>query len=203
MRTGASPFLPMSTPRSADVVLYLDLDGVVHHEQVLWHPHKGIYMSPYEAPGRSLFEWVPILEAALDPYPSVALVLSSTWCIRPGYSATLKRLPPSLRSRFIGGTYHKRVHGTDPWNLAMFRGMPRGEQVLEDALRRKPRQWLALDDDLEGWPEACRENLIACEGTTGLSDREVQRELGEKLQRCHEELLRVQSDIAQPSISAS
>ena len=188
LRTGASPFLPMSTPRSADVVLYLDLDGVVHHEQVLWHPHKGIYMSPYEAPGRSLFEWVPILEAALDPYPSVALVLSSTWCIRPGYSATLKRLPPSLRSRFIGGTYHKRVHGTDPWNLAMFRGMPRGEQVLEDALRRKPRQWLALDDDLEGWPEACRENLIACEGTTGLSDGEVQRELGEKLQRCHEAL---------------
>lgn len=188
MRTGASPFLPMSTPRSADVVLYLDLDGVVHHEQVLWHPHKGIYMSPYEAPGRSLFEWVPILEAALDPYPSVALVLSSTWCIRPGYSATLKRLPPSLRSRFIGGTYHKRVHGTDPWNLAMFRGMPRGEQVLEDAMRRKPRQWLALDDDLEGWPEACRENLIACEGTTGLSDGEVQRELGEKLQRCHEAL---------------
>ena len=188
MRTGSSPFLPMSTPRSADVVLYLDLDGVVHHEQVLWHPHKGIYMSPYEAPGRSLFEWVPILEAALDPYPSVALVLSSTWCIRPGYSATLKRLPPSLRSRFIGGTYHKRVHGTDPWNLAMFRGMPRGEQVLEDALRRKPRQWLALDDDLEGWPEACRENLIACEGTTGLSDGEVQRELGEKLQRCHEAL---------------
>jgi hypothetical protein len=178
----------MSTPRSADVVLYLDLDGVVHHEQVLWHPHKGIYMSPYEAPGRSLFEWVPILEAALDPYPSVALVLSSTWCIRPGYSATLKRLPLSLRSRFIGGTYHKRVHGADPWNLAMFRGMPRGEQVLEDALRRKPRQWLALDDDLEGWPEACRENLIACEGTTGLSDGEVQRELGEKLQRCHEAL---------------
>ena len=52
----------MSTPRSADVVLYLDLDGVAHHEQVLWHPHKGIYMSPYEAPGRSLFEWVPILK---------------------------------------------------------------------------------------------------------------------------------------------
>lgn len=47
------------------------------------------------------------------------------------------------------------------------------------------------------------ENLIACDGTTGLSDVEVQRELGEKLQRCLEELLRVQSDIAQPSISAS
>ena len=37
-----SPYLPASTPRSADVVLYLDLDGVVHHEKVLWHPRKGI-----------------------------------------------------------------------------------------------------------------------------------------------------------------
>ncbi len=179
------PYLPASTPRSADVVLYLDLDGVVHHEKVLWHPRKGIYMSPYEAAGHSLFEWIPILEAVLEPYPTVALVLSSTWCIRPGYSATLKRLPAYLRARFIGGTYHNRVHGVDPWNLSMFRTMPRGVQVKEDARRRKPRQWLALDDDLEGWPDSCRENLIACEGTTGLSNPVVQHELREKLRGCH------------------
>ncbi len=49
-----TPFLPASTPRSADVVLYLDLDGVVHHEKVLWHPRKGIYMSPYEAAGHTV-----------------------------------------------------------------------------------------------------------------------------------------------------
>ena len=182
--TGSSPYLPASPPRSADVVLYLDLDGVVHHEKVLWHPGKGIYISPYEAAGHTLFEWVPILEAALDPYPEVALVLSSTWCIRPGYNATLKRLPAALRSRFIGGTYHKRVHGADPWNLSMFRGTPRGEQVLEDVQRRKPRQWLALDDDVEDWPDAFRDNLIACEGTAGLSDPRVQRELEAKLLRC-------------------
>jgi len=179
------PYLPASTPRSAAVVLYLDLDGVVHHEKVLWHPRKGIYMSPYEAAGHTLFEWVPILESVLDPYPAVALVLSSTWCIRPGYSATLKRLPASLRARFIGGTYHKRVHGVDPWNLSMFRTTPRGVQVQEDAQRRKPRQWIALDDDLEGWPDSCRENLVACEGTTGLSNPVVQQELREKLRGCH------------------
>jgi hypothetical protein len=180
-----SPYLPASTPRSADVVLYLDLDGVVHHEQVLWHPRKGIYMSPTSAPGHSLFEWAPILASALEPYPAVALVLSSTWCIRPGYSDTLKRLPASLRGRFIGGTYHRRVHGLDPWTLSMFRTTPRGVQVQEDALRRKPRQWIALDDDLEDWSDACRQNLVACDGTTGLSDPAVQRELGEKLRRCH------------------
>ena len=179
-----SPYLHASTPRSADVVLYLDLDGVVHHEKVLWHPRKGIYMSPYEAVGHALFEWVPILESVLEPYPTVALVLSSTWCIRPGYSATLKRLPATLRARFIGGTYHRQVHGVDPWNLSMFRAMPRGLQVQEDALRRKPRQWIALDDDLEDWPESSRQNLVACEGSTGLSSPEVQSELREKLQRC-------------------
>ncbi|WP_287803822.1 HAD domain-containing protein [Diaphorobacter sp.] len=178
------PYLPASTPRSADVVLYLDLDGVVHHEQVLWHPRKGIYMNPLEANGHFLFEWLPILESVLQPYPTIALVLSSTWCIRPRYSATLKRLPDSLRARFIGGTYHKRVHGVDPWNLSMFRATPRGVQVQEDAQRRKPRQWIALDDDLEGWPQSCRQNLVACDGTMGLSNPEVQRELKEKLHSC-------------------
>ena len=180
-----SPYLPASTPRSADVVLYLDLDGVVHHEQVLWHPRKGIYMSPHEAAGNSLFEWIPILESVLQPYPAVALVLSSIWCIRPGYSATLRRLPASLRARFIGGTYHRRMHGVDPWNLSMFRTTPQGVQVQEDTQRRKPRQWIALDDDLEGWPDSCRQNLVACEGTTGLSNPEVQHELREKLRSCH------------------
>ena len=180
-----TPYLPASTPRSADVVLYLDLDGVVHHEKVLWHPRKGIYMSQYEAAGHSLFEWVPILESVLQPHPAVALVLSSTWCIRPGYSATLKRLPATLSARFIGGAYHKRVHGVDPWNLTMFRTTPRGVQVQEDAQRRKPQQWIALDDDLEDWPDSCRQNLVACEGTTGLSNPEVQHELREKLRSCH------------------
>ena len=179
----STTYLPASTPRSADVVLYLDLDGVVHHEAVLWHPRIGIYMSPHGAVGRTLFEWVPILEEELTPYPSVALVLSSTWCIRPGYAHTLKRLPESLRSRFIGGTYHKRIHGADPWNLASFRSTPCGMQILADVQRRKPRHWVALDDDIEDWPQSAIGNLIACEGTTGLSNPEVRHELRRKLQQ--------------------
>lgn len=176
-----APYIPASPPRSADFVLYLDLDGVVHHEAVLWHPHRGIYMSPYEAPSHALFEWLPILEEELAPYPSVALVLSSTWCIRPGYAKTLQRLPKELRARFIGGTYHKRVHGADPWTLASFRTTSRGMQILADVQRRRPRHWIALDDDIEDWPAFAIDNLVACEGTTGLSSPEVRRELRRKL----------------------
>ncbi|MEE9873705.1 MAG: HAD domain-containing protein [Delftia lacustris] len=153
MSAGSStPYIPASSPRTADVVLYLDLDGVVHHEAVLWHPRRGIYMSPYQASEHSLFEWLPLLQEELTPYPQVAIVLSSTWCIRPGYAKTLQLLPNELRARFIGGTFHKRVHGADPWLLASFRDTSRGQQILEDVTRRKPRQWVALDADIEDWP---------------------------------------------------
>lgn len=92
------------------------------------------------------------MQEELAPYPQVAIVLSSTWCIRPGYAKTLQLLPKELRARFIGGTFHKRVHGADPWLLSSFRDTSRGQQILEDVTRRKPRQWLALDDDIEDWP---------------------------------------------------
>ena len=181
MPSSQSPYIPASPPKSADVVLYLDLDGVVHHEAVLFHPKRGIYMSPSVAAVRTLFEWAPILTYILAPYPEVRLVLSSTWCVRPGYGETLKRLPPVLRQRFIGGTFHKKVHGADPWMRDSFLLTPRGAQVLADAKRRKPRHWIALDDDVEGWPEEALANLIPCDGRTGLSDLQVQRTLRERL----------------------
>ena len=166
-----------------EVVLYLDLDGVVQHEAVMWHARRGVYMSPDAGSDRTLFEWVPCLEEALAPFPPVALVLSSTWCTWPGYGKTLKRFPPELRDRFIGGTYHKRVHGADPWTKASFKAMSRGQQVYADVLRRKPKQWLALDDDIEDWPAWALDNLISCDGATGLSDLRVQAELRMKLER--------------------
>jgi hypothetical protein len=172
--------------RSADrVVLYLDLDGVVQHHAVLWHHRRGIFMCPKEAPGRRLFEWLGHLEEALAPYPDVALVLSSTWCIRPGYGKTLKYFPAQLRQRFVGGTYHKRVHGADPWASNAFKMRTRAQQILVDVARRQPSHWLALDDDIEDWPAEHRHNLVACDGTTGLSDPRVRAELAAKLADAH------------------
>lgn len=165
-----------------EVVLYLDLDGVVQHHAVMWQARRGVYMSPHAGRDRTLFEWVPVLEEALAPFPQVGLVLSSTWCTWPGYGKTLKRFPPELRERFIGGTYHKRVHGADPWAKSAFKAMSRGQQVCADVLRRKPQAWLALDDDTDDWPEWALDNLVACDGETGLSNPRVQAELQRKLQ---------------------
>jgi hypothetical protein len=62
--TFAPADLPSPRRITAGVVLYLDLDGVVQHEAVMWHGRRGIYMSNEEAPGRKLFEWLPHLEDA-------------------------------------------------------------------------------------------------------------------------------------------
>lgn len=170
------PFVPASRPKTAEVVLYVDLDGVVQHASVLFHPARGAYMSPSE-PHRKLFEWVPILLDILKPYPQVRLVLSSSWCVRPGYTRTVKKLPEELRLKFIGGTYHRRIHGRDPWTKESFMRSPRGAQVLADANRRKPKHWLALDDDVEDWPKEALENLLTVDGRFGLSDTKVQQQL--------------------------
>ena len=56
-------------------------------------------------------------------------------------------------------------------------------QILADVQRRKPRHWIALDDDIEDWPPLAISNLVACDGTTGLSDPEVRHQLRQQLRQ--------------------
>lgn len=156
------------------LVLYLDFDGVLHHENCLWHPRRGAYLV---APSNfRLFQYAGLLEQMLVPYPAVQIVLSTSWVLRYGYSATAKRLPAALRARVIGATFHSRY-----MRVAEFLKMPRGQQVLEDVMRRSPRGWLALDDNDEGWPASYAENWVQTHIHAGISERETQARLEKKI----------------------
>lgn len=48
-----------------EVVLYLDFDGVLHHENVTWHPKKGAVLHA-PLPHR-LFQHVDLLEEEIAP----------------------------------------------------------------------------------------------------------------------------------------
>lgn len=181
MTSLADPYQPAAPLAPVDVVLYVDFDGVLHHEAVRWHPRRGIYMDPVEAPGRTLFEWAAPLEAILAGFPEVSVVLSSSWCVKPGFGKALRHLSPSLRARFIGGTFHRRHHGADAWIRQSFSAAPRWKQIVDDVERRRPRAWLALDDDAGDWPDQYRDNLVVCEGTLGMSSQQVQEGLRSKL----------------------
>lgn len=162
-------------------VAYLDFDGVLHHEAVYISAKRGIYIDQSIAPGAALFEWAPILADALDPYPDIKLVLSTSWCRQPGFSRAKRRLPPELQQRVIGGTYHRRHHGADPWQRRDFAETPRAMQILADVKRRRPSAWIALDDDIDDWPGEYLTHLVACDGSRGLSSPETQRRLQDAL----------------------
>lgn len=142
------------------VVLYLDFDGVLHHEDVWWHPRRGVYVN---TPGYQLFEHVPLLEEVLAEFPEVKIVLSTSWVRYQRFSGSAKRLSPFLRERVIGATFHTRM------SRSGFENLPRGIQVLNDVARRRPRHWVALDDDVENWVPEYRDFLIPCDKVLGIS----------------------------------
>lgn len=156
-------------------ILYLDFDGVLHHEACFWHPRRGAYLvAPLEY---KLFQHAELLQELLTPYPDVQIVLSTSWVRRYGYSKTAKRLPPALRQRVVGATFHSRM------NEFRFSELPRGQQVFEDVIRRKPARWLALDDDAAGWSEGCLPNFVRTDECEGISDLRTREELINKLTR--------------------
>ena len=156
-----------------ELVLYLDYDGVLHHEDVRWHPRRGVYLN---APaGFTLFQHAPLLEALLEPYPDVRIVLSTSWVRALGYIRAVKRLPPGLQARVIGATYHSKMHER------AFAMLPRGVQVLDDVERRAPKDWLALDDDGSGWPNEHEQRLVLTDERLGLSVPGLPHTLSTKL----------------------
>lgn len=160
-------------------LLYLDFDGVLHHENCLWHPRRGAFLC---APERyTLFQNAPLLEQMLEPYPAIKIVLSTSWVLRYGCRATAKRLPPALAVRVIGATFHSRHMPADD-----FRNLPRGQQVAEDVMRRRPSYWVALDDNDEGWTPPYKQNWIQTHKYEGLNKPGVLKKLNAKLEEMHE-----------------
>ncbi len=168
------PGNPKPTKGAGGLLLYLDFDGVLHHHNVLWHPKQGAYLAA--APQYRLFQHLSLLEQLLSPYPQIRIVLSTAWARVYGCSAAAKRLQPALRNRVLGATFHSRMHEQE------FLSQSRGMQVWADVVRRKPRDWLALDDDTMDWPPWCQNKLIATHDTEGISDPGVMQHIEQRLQ---------------------
>lgn len=154
-------------------ILYLDYNGVLHDARVLRNRKRGMYLG---TPGKTFFEWMPILEDLLAPYPDVKIVLSTSWVRSLGFNDAIDELGRGLQDRVIGSTFHH------PGLLqSAFDTMSRGRQIIGDVERRKPESWFALDDDTSDWPEKYRDRLIATRGDLGLSDPLIQDQVKKML----------------------
>ncbi|MGX5652719.1 HAD domain-containing protein [Hydrogenophaga borbori] len=175
--TTAAPSGRAKVPRGyGEPVVYLDYDGVLHHENVFWDPRRGAYAGP---PGFQLFEHAELLEKLLAPYPAVRIVLSTSWVRTYGCSGSAKRLPFGLRDRVVGATFHSKMSEPD------FVAKPRGLQVTEDVMRRRPSAWMALDDVDEGWPGSVRSNVVLTDERLGIASPGIEEAIRAQLVRMH------------------
>lgn len=167
------------------VVCYLDYDGVLHPDAVARRPKRGIELL---APSHTLFEWCSILEDALQPWPSVRLVLSTSWVREVGFDRARARLTPSLSQRVVGATFHRGVHGPTRELTRLWAATPRGDQIHADLVRRRARRWFAIDDAVNEFGPSQRTWLVECDGRLGLSDEATRARLDEVLRAAHESI---------------
>jgi hypothetical protein len=157
--------------------LYLDYDGILHPADVRVtkaEPRRPRVYQGNRATDRPLLEHAALLERVLAPFPDVKIILSTSWVRVLGYEFALQQLPLALRERVIGTV----------WQGFLLEHPPRSryDAIQTDANTRGLQRWLALDDDVEGWPEEERYRLIAPNNSWyGLSQPGLAEELSEAL----------------------
>lgn len=155
-------------------VLFLDIDGVLHRGIARRSGNRVMSSGPEIA----LFEFVPVLDELLNPYPDIEVVLSSDWSLVLGTEFTRDSIPSSqLQKRIVGATVDGCTFNPLVWPV-----LTRGGQILDYVERNAPLSWLAVDDRTDGF-EAHRDRLVHCQTDVGLGDAAVVEQFRERLQR--------------------
>jgi len=148
------------------VILFLDFDGVLHPDAVYRERGRPVLRDRGE-----LFMWSGLLIDVLASHPEVRIVLSTSWAREFGFSRARRYLPPALRSRVIGATWRSAMlHDDDHRPGNWWDQAARHEQIKRWASRAAVQDWVAIDDQPEGWPDAERAKLVQTNSATGLSD---------------------------------
>ena len=147
--------LDLQSPR----VLFLDFDGVLHVPAV-YRAATGRHVNRR---ADQLFEHASFVASVLDRAPAVRVVLSTSWVPAMGLARTLACMPEELASRVIGATF---VDGMDE---EVFVERPRHAQIIEFVRARSIADWVAVDEDVEGWPPEHAERLVGCRPDTALA----------------------------------
>ncbi len=120
----------------------------------------------------------PALENLLNDFPSVRVVLSTSWVRMLGFRRAKGALPPSLQARVISATWHSAMPRAPLYGYDL---LTRYEQVKTAAGRDGYTRWIALDDDPDfSWAETDN-RLVRTDSVVGLGDPQVLIELHNRL----------------------
>ena len=134
------------------MILFLDFDGVLHHENVTvkrCSSSSRRYLKAHEArfltrdgklvKGKDMFEHADRLAAVLEPFPNVRIVISSTWREHFCPEKILQFLPATLAARVIGHTPLCDKFGGVGSRLSEILAYLEGNGLVGEP-------WIALDD---------------------------------------------------------
>lgn len=136
------------------MILFLDFDGVLHPQ------YEG-----EPTPVGEVFCHLPRFEAIMRDFPSVEIVISSTWRNQFPFEELRSRFSPDIAARIVGVT--PQIESTDRGDMQASR---EGE-ILDwlDVNKRSDTPWIALDD--AAWQfNKFRDHLVACIWYIGLTD---------------------------------
>lgn len=164
------------------IILFLDFDGVLHSDAV-YRTRNGLEL---RAEG-SLMMHAPALENLLNDFPTVRIVLSTSWVRMLGFRRAKAALSPGLQARVISATWHSAMPRAPLYGYDL---QTRYEQVKTAAGRDGYTRWIALDDDPDfSWVETDN-RLVRTDSVVGLGDPQVLIELHNRLALlCVEELI--------------
>jgi len=148
-------------------VLFLDFDGVIHRLSAYVTP-QGLVSANSSI---RLFEFAPILTTLLEPYPTVEIVLSTSWVRGFGFQYARDALPVHLRNRVSDATYDPESREAWAWPE-----IGRGIQVMRYVEMHGLTRWLAIDDENDGFEEDTP-HFIQCDPKLGLGDEATRRRI--------------------------
>ncbi|WP_321952106.1 HAD domain-containing protein [Paraburkholderia bannensis] len=121
--------------------ILLDFDGTLHVGHAAMDEHGRISLDT----GRPLFEFAPLLIELLEPYPDVAVVLTTSWLMTLSAGQVTARLPFELGRRVVGTTRHIK-----PRLSHILNGSDRTYVIACYAYGASLKHWLAIDDSVFG-----------------------------------------------------
>lgn len=162
------------------ILLFLDFDGCVHSNEVFMQRYspadalnlsaeqRRFFVSKYNllVTGENLFEHCDRLAVALEPFPEVKIVISSTWRQYFEIDALKAFLPTALAERVIGVT---------PQFFSRDSTSQRMREIGSFLESYKYPQWIALDDSqypflISDGNGRCRKNLLLLDSKEGFTD---------------------------------
>lgn len=150
------------------MILFLDFDGVLHPDAA--YLVRGL---PELRGDGELFMWAGHLVDVLASAPRVRIVLSTSWARELRFARARDYLPAELRTKVIGATWHSGM-ATDDEHRPLGRGTwwdraTRYQQIRRYVDRAGITDWIAVDDQPEGWADGDRDKLVATDSRLGLS----------------------------------